>query len=115
MMEANLDQTSDYAFDVFNGIGELEHQQADFRALVCLQSGWQNASVFGREMIALAWAVSPPDIGGIIGPYAVIYYSQWTEMMLRWAEDFLAKLRRLASTEAKTIIGVSHAVRGAVV
>jgi 7-cyano-7-deazaguanine synthase in queuosine biosynthesis len=116
MMSAGLDQPTQYAFDVFTRVGELsEHQQADFRALVAFAKRVVNTSQLGREMIVLAHGPFPPELGGLIGPYAASDYSPWTDMMLRWAEDFLDKVRRTATPDALTLTGLSGAVRGATV
>lgn len=110
MMEGDLDRASDYAFDVFNAFTTLtEHTQADFRALVVFARRIVDATPLGRDMMVLAHGPFPTELGGLVGPSTPADYSPWSDMMLRWAEDFLSKVARHANADARAIIGMPMA------
>jgi len=109
MMEASLDRTKDYAFDVFRdvGTGKLSaHRQADFRALVQFAKRVSEASEDELEMLVFSHGVFSPAVGARIGPGSATDLSPWTAMLKRWAEDFVAKAMSLATRETAHIVGL---------
>jgi hypothetical protein len=47
-----------------------------------------------------------PTMGGRFGPHATNDYAIWSEMLLRWATDFMKKVRRLSSGQTKEILAM---------
>lgn len=115
LMAADLDSPQDYAFDVFRGLSGLtRHKQADFRALVDFAGRIVSANNTGRDLMVLAHGWFPADIGGRIGPAAATDHAPWSDMMLRWAEDFLDRVASLSTAETKAIVGTRPISRAAV-
>ena len=112
MMGANLDRPKDYAFDVFAEFARLtSHTQADFKALVQFANRVVSATPAGRDLIVLSHGHFSPEVGVHIGLASARDYSPWSEMLLRWAEDFLEKLSLMGSSETKAIVGTPAAWR----
>ena len=113
-MEGGLDRPADYAYDVFTGLGGLsKHKQADFRALVDFAGRVVSSTTMEREMMVLAHGAFPPEVGTLLGPRPADGYSPWTNMMLRWAKDFLVKVRGGVNADVREIISMRPTVRGA--
>jgi len=113
MMEADLDAPADYAFDVFTSLAKLtEHTQADFRALAGFAQKIIASKPLGRDMLVLAHGSFPPEVGRVLGPKATEEYSAWSSRMVRWAEDFLAKVRGKSCAETLRILGLRQSRAG---
>jgi 7-cyano-7-deazaguanine synthase in queuosine biosynthesis len=107
MMELGLDSNQDYAFDVFNGLPRMSAlTQLDFRALVSFAKIVGKSSAIQRDGMLLSHGSFSPSLGGRFGPYATGDYSVWSEMLLRWATDFLHKVRQLSSGPTKRILAI---------
>ncbi len=107
MIEASLDHSTDYAFDVFRDLPQLTAiQQADFRALVTFARRVLSASPAGRDMLVLSHGTFSPTAAAALGPYPAKDLSPWSDMVLRWSEDFLNKVESLASEGSRTILGL---------
>ncbi len=112
MLKADLDRRSDYAFDVFNDFPTLTPvKQADFKALVQFAKRVVSASPAAREMIVVSHGYFPPDVGSRIGPAPASDYSPWSDMLLRWAVDFLDKLDSLSSVRTKELVGARNGAK----
>jgi len=48
----------------------------------------------------------PADIGELIGPRKVEDYSEWANMVDRWATDFVDKARTWSSTDTRKALGI---------
>lgn len=106
MVEAGIDQASDYARDVFTGFtGMTWKTQADFKALVPFAERVAAATDAQLENLVCAHGSFPPGIGAEIGPHAATDYSPWTSMMRRWARHFLGVFDTLATDAVKQAIG----------
>jgi 7-cyano-7-deazaguanine synthase in queuosine biosynthesis len=106
MAEAELDSKDDYAFSVFDDLLELEtHKQLDFRALVRWAERVVSASAVERELMVLSHGSFPVSAGERFGPKPTSSYSVWADMLLRWSEDFLAKVDTLSAPTVKRALG----------
>lgn len=107
MAEADLDDPTDYAFDVFTAFERMTvRTREDFRALVPFAQSISTSSDFALERLVLAHGAFPPGIGREIGPYGAADYSPWTIMLRTWAERFLAFVQRRAARSVATALGV---------
>jgi len=114
MIERGWDNADDYAFDVFTDLSSLTtHKQADFRALFGFANRIVVATRAQRDLMVLSHGVFSPEVGKRIGPSPAKDYSPWSEMLLRWAKDYLDKLHRLSSASTKQILGISKLKRRA--
>lgn len=106
MVEAGIDQASDYARDVFTGFSGMTWKtQADFKALVPFAEMAAVATDAQLENLVLAHGSFPPGIGAEIGPHAATDYSPWTAMIRRWAGQFLAVFDAQATDAVKQAFG----------
>jgi len=108
MMAAKVDRSQDYAFDIFQELSTLTyHRQADFRALFRFARRIIESSVSEREMMVLSHGVFAPEIGSRFGPHPARDLSPWSDMLLRWAEDFVEKAKEQSSHETRRILGIA--------
>lgn len=107
MIEASIDNAGDYAHDVFTRLSAAEkHKQLDFRSLVGFAKWYLEQSQTGKELVVLAHGSFPVNSGERFGDREVESYVAWSEMIERWATDFLEKLRAVTSADTKRIIGI---------
>ncbi len=120
MMVPGLDRNDDYAFDAFKTRRSLrqkreltEYAQSDARAMVPFAIRVHNSSEAELEMIVLAHGYFPPEVGGRIGPRETTNYSKWTEMLRRWAKDFLAEVPARCTRSRARLLGLDASEREA--
>ncbi len=107
MMGVSIDSAGDYAYDVFQRLSAVDkNKQLDFRSLVTFAKTYLEKSQTGKELVVLAHGLFPLDSGERFGDQAVESYSAWSEMIERWATDFLEKLERVTTADTKRIIGL---------
>jgi hypothetical protein len=107
MMTIGWDDAADYGYDVFQQLSSLTtHKQSDFRALVGFAQRIASATPAARELMVLAHGSFSPSVGASIGPHAVTDLSPWSDMLLRWATDFLEKVTSLSAPATKRILGM---------
>lgn len=112
LMEAGLDRAADYAFDVFGKLSRLTpKKQADFRALVSFSSRVCKASPTALDLLVLAHGTFSPIEASTLGPSPASDLSPWSDMLLRWAQDFLDKVDTSASGATKKIVTVRSGAR----
>jgi hypothetical protein len=93
MIEWGLDDSSQFAFDSFQDLGDMKpHQRADFRGLIQFAERAIAASPMELETTVLSHGCFSPEVGGRIGPYAMTDYSPWADMIQFWARDFRSKM-----------------------
>lgn len=109
MVEADLDDPADYAFDVFSAFhGMTSRTREDFAALVPFAQGIATSSDFSLERLVLAHGAFPPGVGREIGPYEAPDYSPWTGMLRTWADRFLAYVQRSATPRVRAELGLGR-------
>jgi 7-cyano-7-deazaguanine synthase in queuosine biosynthesis len=107
MMELGLDNPDHYAFDVFCGLAEMSAlTQVDFRALVSFAKTVVGSTTVQREAMLLSHGAFSPSVGERFGPHAAEGYALWSDMLLRWATDFMKKVRQLSSGSTKKILAI---------
>jgi 7-cyano-7-deazaguanine synthase in queuosine biosynthesis len=96
MAAANLDRSDDYAFDVFSNRGSIRkklplnsYKQADIRALVPFAKRILASTEAQLQSLILAHGYFPPEVGGKLGPFPTNDYRPWTDMLRRWASEFI--------------------------
>jgi 7-cyano-7-deazaguanine synthase in queuosine biosynthesis len=108
MIECGLDDAKDYAFDVFQDLGNIkDYQRVGFRALVQFAETAAVASDMALDMTVLSHGYFSPEVGALLGPYATTDYSPWTTMIRSWSKDFLRKVQTACSAETLRIVGRS--------
>jgi 7-cyano-7-deazaguanine synthase in queuosine biosynthesis len=114
MMAAGMDDAGEYAFDVFRDLASLTRiRQLDFWALVRFAGRIKSMTAGQRAMLVLAHGYFPPEAGGRFGPAPTTDYSPWSEMLLRWADDFLEKVRMMSRPSTKRVVGLAPSRRKA--
>lgn len=114
MVAAGLDDPSEYALDVFRNLAVLSpHLQSDFRALVRFAARVASMTPGQRQMLVLAHGYFPPGAGGRFGPSPTTDYSPWSEMLSRWADDFVGKVEAMSTPSTKRIVGLGGSRRRA--
>ena len=107
MMELALDSPNDYAFNVFCDLPAMSPlTQLDVRALVSFAKTVVSSTAAEREAMLLSHGAFSPAMGQRFGPYPTDDYGIWSEMLLRWATDFINKVKQLSSGDTKKILGV---------
>jgi 7-cyano-7-deazaguanine synthase in queuosine biosynthesis len=108
MLERGLDDPQQYAFDVFQHLGDLkDYQRVDFRALVRFAETAAAASEIELDMTVLSHGYFPPEIGARLGPHPTPDYSPWAKMIRAWSQDFLRKMRAACSAGTLGIVGLN--------
>ncbi len=106
-----LDNTSHYAFDVFNELGALTTTTSpDFISLVQFARRFRSLSPLHKQAAILSQGYFPPSAGGSIGPSPTPDYSPWVEMFDRWTGEFLKLISEQASASTKNILRWSNPV-----
>jgi 7-cyano-7-deazaguanine synthase in queuosine biosynthesis len=106
-MEVGLDDRSAYLRDVFSDLRDLTNtERADFRALTRFAKRVVVATDAERQALVVAQGVFPHDIGGVIGSVSSVGYTEWSQMLKRWSENFLKKLADAASRKTKIVLGI---------
>jgi len=80
---------------------------ADFRALTSFAKRVVPASEAQRQMMLMEHGTFSAEVGTIIGPFAVPDYSIWSEMLLKWAKDYLSKINSWSCHATKEMLGLS--------
>jgi len=107
MAGIGIDNPANYVTDVFTSLKLLSPaKQADLRALVSFSKRVLNSCEAERQMMLLQHGIFPYDIGGVIGPYAAKDFSPWSDMLRRWAKDFLEKTKSWSSESTKRILSL---------
>ncbi len=107
MAGASLDVPSDYAFDVFRRINALpKDKQLDFRSLVTFAKSFLAMSGTGKELVVLAHGSFPLEAAERFGDQPVTSFSAWSEMIERWAAEFLGKLQTITTADTRRTIGL---------
>jgi 7-cyano-7-deazaguanine synthase in queuosine biosynthesis len=110
MARAGLDLAADYAFDVFSDFRAMTPTtQADFKALVPFAAKVADADESALERVVLSQGAFSPGIGGDLGPRPADDYRPWTEMLRRWAVNFLRYVDEAASSGVKRAVGFQPA------
>ena len=110
--EASLDSPGDYAFDVFQELASMSlHTQADFRALVRFARRVTGSSPAELEALVVTNGVFDPVEASELGGAGTKEYQPWSQMLKRWADDFLAKATSLSSAGTLRIVGLQSASR----
>ena len=107
MIPAGLDGDDRYIDDVFQNLSSLtNYRQSDFRALVAFALRVTNANSVERDAMVLSHGSFSSDVGGQVGPSVTADYSRWSDMLLRWAQSFLATVDSMSSNATKRIVGL---------
>jgi len=107
LIEAELDSSGHYAFDVFNNFSSLgRDKQQDFLAVVRFAVQVAGASTAKLQTLVFSHGHFPSDVGGKIGVAATTSYDPWVEMLRRWAADFISKVQNKASTQTQRALGL---------
>lgn len=102
-----IDNGGDYAYDVFQNLSAVEkNKQLDFRSLVSFAKAYLSLSQTGKELVVMAHGSFPLSAGERFGGQPVNSYSAWSEMIERWATNFLAKILTVATSDTRRIIGL---------
>jgi hypothetical protein len=111
-MEADLDSAKQYAFDVLKDFPSLDHnKQQDFRAVVRFARWVTQASTAQLQTAILSHGHFPADVGGTIGVDATTSYDPWIEMLRRWANDFVSKVRDKGSASTRRALMLARTQR----
>lgn len=114
LMEANLDYARDYAFDVFRNFSSLDRdKRQDFRALVQFAVRVSEATATQLQTLIFAHGYFPSGIGKTIGMSETTNHTPWTDMMKRWADDFLNKVCLNTSVSVQKSLGLTNHSRKA--
>lgn len=112
LMEADLDSAKQYAFDVLKDFPSLDHnKQQDFRAVVRFARWVTQASTAQLQTAILSHGHFPADVGGTIGVDATTSYDPWIEMLRRWANDFVSKVRDKGSASTRRALMLARTQR----
>lgn len=107
MAEAGLDDADDYWVNVFDTLpGETATKQADMRGLVRFAKRVITANAAERQAMLFSHGHFAADVGGTIGPYTADDYTPWSDMLFRWADDFLDKVRTWSSPKTRKFLAV---------
>jgi len=113
MMVCGLDRDWDYAYDVFSTRRSLKkhrpltpYKLADVRALVPFAERVSRARTLEMEKLILAHGYFPPDVGREIGISQSGDYRLWTEMLRRWADDFMREVPSRCVVDRKRMYGL---------
>lgn len=107
LMEANLDSAKDYAFDIFKDFPSVgRDKQQDFRAIVQFALRINNVSVTELQTLVLIHGYFPPDVNKTIGTGRTSGYHLWTDMIKRWADNFLNKIHSNTSLSTQKSLGL---------
>lgn len=112
LMAAGIDSPRQYAVNVFRNLSVLTaKQQVDVRALASFARRVCDSSPVEREAMVLAHGFFPSSVGGRLGPAPASDYSPWTNMLERWAGDFLELLERVSTMATLRVLGIRGAPR----
>lgn len=105
MAGASTDSADEYAYDIFRNLSAVDqNKQLDFRSLVSFAKRYLDMSRTGKELVVMAHGTFPLKSGERFGDEAVDSYSPWSEMIERWATDFLVKLGEVTTADTRRII-----------
>ena len=114
MMVCGLDRRQDYAYDVFSSRGSIKkripltaYKQVDTRAIVLFALRILRARKLDLEKLVLAHGYFPPDVGREIGLTHSDDYGLWTDMLRRWAEDFMREVPSRCVRARKKMYGLN--------
>lgn len=107
MMEADLDDSSDYAFDVFSSVNSLSDTlQSDARALARFAKRVVLASDIEVQAMIYRHGWFDSGVLSSLGEVEVSGTSELQGMIRRWADDALAKLVDRCSAQSRRILGL---------
>lgn len=114
MMTCGLDRDADYAFDVWRDRRSLRkkreltrYAQLDVRAMVPFAQHVVSATQRELESLVLFHGFFAPTVGERIGPARSEDYRPWTEMLRRWAQDFLTETPPRCTRNRMRVFGFS--------
>lgn len=107
MMLCGIDRPNQYAFDFLVELPQMtRHTQADVRAVAAFAQQVLHASDLQLQLLVLAHGFFPTDVGARIGPSPTSDYTPWTEMLRRWAQDFIAEVEPRCTPEVRDMLMV---------
>ncbi len=105
MIRAGLDAQDRYGFDVFKDLRSRTHyRQSDIRALVAFAKRVIAATPACRDLMVLSHGAFSSELGVKLGPSPAADFSPWSDMLLRWAMDFIELVETLSSPATKRIL-----------
>ena len=105
--ETTLDQSRDYVVDPFVQFLDLSAtKRADLYALTQFAKRVIKATKAERQTMILEHGAFPADIGKRIGLKSVTDYSEWADMIFRWADDFIKKATTWSPKNTKRLLGI---------
>jgi 7-cyano-7-deazaguanine synthase in queuosine biosynthesis len=108
MIECGMDNTRDYAFDVFLHLGDVKpYQRLDFRGLIQFANRAVGASPIELEGMVVSHGFFPPEVGARLGPSPAADYTPWADMIRNWSCDFLRKMRTACSSGTRSMVGLN--------
>jgi 7-cyano-7-deazaguanine synthase in queuosine biosynthesis len=97
-----LDNTSDYAFDVFRQFSGMSRTtRLEFVALIEFAGRYRTLSPMRKQATVLSQGYFPPSVGELLGPSATSDYSPWVRMLDRWTGEFLDLVDAQSSASTK--------------
>lgn len=108
MAAAGLDIRTDYEDDVFRGLESLAPtRQADLRALVQFAKRVVSSTEAQRRLSVTSHGYFRPEELSQLGDGTVASFAPMSEMMMRWASQFLVHLRSNTSAKTRRLLAVS--------
>lgn len=112
MIECVLDDSTHYAFDVFQHLGDVKpYQRQDFRGLIQFAQRAVAANPMELDMTVLSHGYFSPEVGVRLGPYGTADYTPWANMIRSWSQDFLRKMRTACSSETRCMVGLNAMIK----
>ena len=99
----------EYAFNPFTDLGSgrlTEITAPHIRALTGFAKKVVSLKECERQLLLLQHGHFSPDVGRTIGPAPAKNYAPWSEMLLRWSQDYLAKVVSWSTPKTKNILGL---------
>jgi 7-cyano-7-deazaguanine synthase in queuosine biosynthesis len=105
--ELDLDDSADYYRNVFTRFGSLSAtERSDARALASFAKRVRKMSSAERMSAALSHGTCAPGMLTTIGPQVDDSYAAWSEMLDRWADGFLERVRTWASRDVRRRLNI---------
>ncbi|MBI3852034.1 MAG: hypothetical protein HY298_17385 [Verrucomicrobia bacterium] len=103
----NFEQEFVYNPFVDLGAGKLTETTAPHvRALTTFAKRVVSSTEAQRQLLVLAHGHFPANVGRLIGPKGASNYSPWSDMLLRWSQDYLRKASAWSSANTKKILSL---------
>lgn len=109
MAEIDPRFAAEYAFDPFEDLGSgrlTETTAPHIRALTGFAKKVVSLKECERQLLLLQHGHFSPDVSRIIGPLATKTYTPWSQMLLRWCQDYLRKADSWSTPQSKKILGL---------